>query len=376
MIKNLLTSALFLLSSAATALSPPQPPELALDSYALLDFHSGQLIAGKDADKPVEPASLTKIMTTYVAFDELRTGRIKMEDQVVISERAWRSQGSRSFIEVGKRVKLEDLLHGSIVQSGNDASIAIAEHIAGDEGVFAQLMNKHAQRLGMKNTFFTNATGLPDPQLRSSARDMALLSQALIRDFPELYPWFKEREFVWNGIRQQNRNMLLDLDPSADGIKTGHTEAAGYCLAASAQRDGRRLIAVVMGSKGTGERARAAKALLDFGYRFYETATLLGAARPAATVRVWKGAELQVPVGVMQPVSLSLPRGAGDDVEIRHQLRGTLVAPLKAGQVVGTLSLVHEGKTLREAPLVALKDVAEGSLWQRLTDGARLWLAD
>jgi serine-type D-Ala-D-Ala carboxypeptidase (penicillin-binding protein 5/6) len=364
------------LSSSLYAQSAPQPPALDVKSYVLLDFESGTVLASKEPHLRVEPASLTKIMTTYVAFDELQHGRVSMDDQVLISEKAWRSEGSRSFIEVGKRVRFEDLLHGSIIQSGNDASIAIAEHIAGDESVFVQLMNKHAKRLGMVDTQFSNATGLPSPELYTSAYDMALLSQALIRDFPDLYPWFKDQEFTYNNIRQYNRNQLLDLDPTADGIKTGHTNAAGYCLAGSAIRDGRRLITVMMSAKGSRERAQMTKGLLDYGFRFFETARLFGVQKPVATVRAWKGAVTELPVGVAEPVALALPRGSSDRLQISHQIEGPVLAPIRAGQVLGTVTVSLNGEVLRTQPLVSLQSVEAGSLWQRASDTVRMFLQD
>lgn len=364
------------LPALASAATVPEPPDIEASSYVLMDFHSGQVLATHNGDAAVEPASITKVMTVYVAFDELKSGHIALDDEVLISERAWRSEGSRSFVEVGKRVRLEDLLHGIIIQSGNDASIALAEHIAGDESVFAQLMNKHAQRLGMKDTHFTNASGLPDPDLLTTAHDIALLSQALIRDFPDLYPWFKDTEFVYNGIRQRNRNLLLYEDRTVDGIKTGHTNAAGYCLAASAIRDDRRLITVVMGTESPRARTRASRALLEYGYRFFETAQLFGADQPVDTLRVYKGASEQLKVGVTTPIALSLPRDAGSRLQVSHTVEGPLQAPIQAGQRVGTVSVMLDGETLRSQPMVALEPIAEGSLWQRAADTVRLWLAD
>ncbi|ULQ46765.1 D-alanyl-D-alanine carboxypeptidase [Flagellatimonas centrodinii] len=360
----------------AAAASVPEPPDIEASSYVLMDFHSGQVLATRNGRTAVEPASITKVMTVYVAFDELKAGHIALDDEVLISERAWRSEGSRSFVEVGKRVRLEDLLHGIIIQSGNDASIALAEHIAGDESVFAQLMNKHAKRLGMKDTHFTNASGLPDPDLLTTAHDIALLSQALIRDFPDLYPWFKDTEFVYNGIRQRNRNLLLYEDRTVDGIKTGHTNAAGYCLAASAIRDDRRLITVVMGTESPRARTRASRALLEYGYRFFETAQLFGADQPVDTLRIYKGASEQLKVGVTAPIALSLPRDAGSRLQVSHTVEGPLEAPVQVGQRVGTVTVTLDGETLRSQPMVALETIAEGSLWQRAADTVRLWLAD
>ncbi|HEY1076796.1 MAG TPA: D-alanyl-D-alanine carboxypeptidase family protein, partial [Fontimonas sp.] len=317
--------ALLPLSVAPQAMADiPSPPALEARSYVLLDFASGQVLAESNGDQRVEPASITKIMTSYITFDELKKGNIHGNDDVLISEKAWRTPGSRTFVEVGKTVKLSDLEQGSIVQSGNDATVAIAEHIAGDESVFAQLMNKHAAAIGMKNSNYENATGLPSPNHYTTAHDVALLSQALIRDFPEGYKMFSEREFTFghgDQIRQGNRNLLLDMDPGADGIKTGHTEAAGYCLAGSSVRDGRRLIAVVMGTAGTRQRAQAAKTLLDYGFRFFENATFFGADKPAGDLRVWKGATDRLSYGVPESVVLALPRGTAGNVTVTTTLQ-------------------------------------------------------
>ncbi|TJY65193.1 D-alanyl-D-alanine carboxypeptidase [Sinimarinibacterium sp. CAU 1509] len=367
---------LLLLSLTATA-AVPEPPQLEAKSYVLLDFQSGQVLAQSNAHQRVEPASITKIMTAYVAFDELRQGHVSMDDQVLISEKAWRTPGSRTFVEVGKRVAFSDLLHGSIIQSGNDATVAIAEHIAGDESVFAQLMNEHASKLGMKDTHYVNADGLPDPDHYTSAYDVALLSQALIRDFPEGYKLFSQRTFTFghrSEITQHNRNLLLDMDSSADGIKTGHTDSAGYCLAGSAIRDGRRLITAVMGTGSTQQRAQASKALLDYGFRFFDTVALFGPDKPVNTVRIWKGESESLPVGVAEPLMLSLPRGSADQLTVTPVIDGIIVAPVAAGQTVGKVSVSLDGETLRTVPLVALQPIAEGGLMQRLIDSVRLWI--
>lgn len=367
---------LAVLGSSAHALSVPQPPEVSARSFVLVDFQSGQVLAEKDSHLRLDPASITKIMAAYVAFDELKAGHVKPDDEVLISEKAWRTEGSRTFVEVGKHVKLDHLIQGSVIQSGNDATVAIAEHIAGDESVFAQMMNAHAKRLGMKDSNFTNATGLPDPELRASAHDIAILSAALIRDFPAGYKLFSQREFSFGHrgeIKQHNRNLLLDMDPSADGIKTGHTEDAGYCLAASAIRDGRRLIAVVMGSKGPRPRAQEAKALLDYGFRFYETVQMFGADKPVSVERAWKAADIALPVGTARPIALTVPRGGAGSLQVKPAIQSPLVAPLAAGQSVGTLTISLDGKVLRTEPLVTLKAAAEGSLWQRAIDTVKLW---
>ena len=376
--KSLVSALILALVPLSTFASVPSPPDVPARSYVLFDFHSGQVLAERDAQMRAEPASITKVMTDYIAFDELKSGRISLDDQVLISEKAWRTEGSRTFVEVGTRVRLEDLVRGSIIQSGNDATVAIAEHIAGDESVFAELMNRHAQRLGMQNTHYANATGLPHPELYTTAYDIALLAQALIRDFPEGYKLFSEREFTFGTrgeIRQGNRNLLLDLDPTANGINTGHTDSAGYCLAGSSIRDGRRLIAVVMGTSGTRERAQATKALLDYGFRFFETTQLFGPGKPVQTARVWKGLTDTLDVGTLEPVAFSLPRGDGQQLQVEATLDPLLIAPIQKGQTVGSVSVTAAGQTARTLPLVALDDIPAGSWWRRLIDTIRLWFA-
>lgn len=380
MMNKLLLLATLSLFSAIVSAQIPAAPALAAKSYVLLDFASGQVLAGSNPDLRVEPASITKVMTIYVVLDEIRQGRIKLEDQVLISEKAWRqgmdSSESRMFIEVGKRVLLDDLLRGIIIQSGNDATVALSEHVAGSEPVFAQLMNQYAKKLGMNNTHFTDASGMPDAEHYSTAHDLALLGRALIRDFPEAYKLFAQREFVFNKIKQYNRNLLLDLDPSADGIKTGHTQAAGYCLLSSSMRDGRRLVAALMGSSGTRERARDSKALLDYGFRFYETATMFGAATPVNTLRIWRGAENMLPVGTLEPLALALPRGSAAQLQFSQQITAPLEAPVSVGQRIGTLNVSLEGQVIRSEPLVALKDIPEGSWWQRFLDWFVRWWSE
>lgn len=357
----------------------PQPPTIDASSYILFDPQSSQILAEHAADLPVEPASITKVMTAYIAFDELRQGHVKPDDEVLISEKAWRTEGSRTFVEVGKRVRFEDLLHGMIIQSGNDATVAIAEHIAGDEGVFAELMNKYAARLGMKHSHFMNASGLPHAEHTMTAHDIALLSQALIRDFPEGYKLFSEREFSFGHrgqINQQNRNLLLDMDPSADGIKTGHTSSAGYCLAASSVREGRRLIAVVMGTQGTRQRAQASKALLDYGFRFYENVTLFGPEKPVARLALYMGDADSIDVGTLQPFIITVPRDQAAAVQITPQLPTHAVAPLAQGAALGQVSITLDGKPIRTLPVVALQAAAEGGFVSRAIDSLRLWWND
>ncbi|HEX4871034.1 MAG TPA: D-alanyl-D-alanine carboxypeptidase family protein [Nevskiaceae bacterium] len=373
-----LLASLLLLPGLALAANIPDPPTIAAKSWVLMDAASGEVLAGNNAEARVEPASITKVMLSYVVYDEIARGRASLEDMVLISEKAWRqgidSSESRMFLNVGSRVKLEDLLRGIVIQSGNDSSIAMAEHLAGSEQAFAELMNQHAKRLGMKNTHFTNAPGLPDAEHYTTAHDLALLGQALIRDFPDHYPMYAEKEFVYNGIRQANRNYLLGKDPSVDGIKTGHTQAAGYCLLASAQREGRRLISVVMGADSWAYREQATQELLSWGFRFFETVKLFGAETPAGKTVVWKGARPEVAVGTLEPLALTLPRETKDRLEVQTRFDGPAIAPLSRGQTVGQLTVSLDGKTLRELPLVVLEDVPAGSWWRRLIDTLRLWL--
>ena len=357
----------------------PDPPALRAASWALLDFQSGEILAQSNSDSRVEPASITKVLTTYIVFDEIKKGRVKLDDMAFISEKAWRqgidSSESRMFLNVGSRVKVEDLLHGVITQSGNDASVALAEHVAGGEGAFADLMNQYAAKLGMKNSHFMNAPGMPDPEHYTTAHDVTLLGLALIRDFPDYYKWFSLPDFTYNGIKQGNRNILLNMDRSVDGIKTGHTASAGYCLLSSASRDGRRLVAAVMGTESQKYRAEASLELLNWGFRFFESVKLLGADQPSGSVRVWKGLVDEVQVGTLEPIYLSLPRGAAEKVEAKPQVDGTLIAPLSQGQRIGTVNILVDGKPVKSEPLVVLQAVEAGSWWKRLIDTIRLWFA-
>ena len=364
----------------AAALPVPAAPAIDATSYALLDFQSGELIAGSNPDARVEPASITKVMTVYIAFDEIKKGRMKLDDTALVSEKAWRqgkdSSESRMFIEVGTRVKIEDLLRGIIIASGNDASVALSEHMAGSESVFAEMMNQYAKKLGLNNTHFADASGLPSPDHYTTARDLTLLGRALIRDFPDMYRIFAERSYQYSGApkvkAQPNRNGLLEKDPSVDGIKTGHTSSAGYCLLASAQRDGRRLISAVMGAKTWAGRETASLELLNYGFRFYESVAMFGPNQPITTVRAWKGTEEQLPLGVMPTLTLSLPRGSREQLQYTPQVTEQAVAPITAGQKLGTVTITLDGKPLRTEPLVALKSIPEGSLWQRISDSVRM----
>ena len=362
------------LSSAALAQTPvPAAPSVGATSYILMDFHSESVIAERSPDERVEPASITKLMTSYVAFNEIARGNLSLDDQVRISEAAWRTPGSRMFVEVGNQVSVEDLLKGIIIQSGNDASVAIAEHIGGSEMVFASMMNEQARVLGMVNTNYVNSTGLPDPEQLTSARDSAILARALIRDFPDFYSWYSEREFTFADIRQHNRNRLLWRDPSVDGLKTGHTSSAGYCLVTSASRDGMRLISVVMGTASEEARATASQALLNYGFRFFETYQLYEAGDELKTERVWKGRANEVSLGVEDDLFVTIPRGRYDALEASLELNDTLAAPLSSGQAVGRLLIALDGQTVAERPLVARQAVDEAGFFGRTADGIRLW---
>jgi D-alanyl-D-alanine carboxypeptidase (penicillin-binding protein 5/6) len=348
------------------------PPSIDAPSYVLVDFYSGEALAELNADQPLAPASLTKIMTAYVVFRELGAGKIQLSDLVSVSETAWRTEGSRTFIEVNTQVPVEDLLKGMIVQSGNDASVALAEYVSGTEAAFAELMNAQAKRLGMTNSHFMNSTGLPHPEHYSSARDIARVARALILEFPELYRWYSLREFTYNKITQHNRNRLLGQDPSVDGMKTGHTKAAGYCLVTSARREGMRLISVVMGSKSPKARVKESQALLNFGFRSFETHRLYRAGDPLVQARIWKGSANRVPLGLKHDLHVTIPRKQYGDLSARLLIDASIVAPVLKGSEFGTVEVKLGEQAAAAAPVVALQDVPEGNLWQRLVDEALL----
>jgi D-alanyl-D-alanine carboxypeptidase (penicillin-binding protein 5/6) len=356
--------------------APPVPaaPQIAAESYLLMDFNSGRILVEHNADMRVEPASITKMMTAYVIFGELREGKITLEETVNVSENAWRTGGSRMFIEPGMEVTVEDLLRGMVIQSGNDASVALAEHVAGTEAAFASLMNHFAAQLGMDGTNFTNSTGLPDPEHYTTARDVAVLSLATVRDFPEFYAWYSEKEFTFNGIRQHNRNTLLWRDPAIDGLKTGHTESAGYCLAASAKRDGMRLISAVMGSASESSRASESQTLLNYGFRFFETVQLYQAGQELARARVWKGLAEEVALGIGEELFVTIPRGRYDDLEARVQMQPQLTAPLDEGAVVGQIAVTLDGEPVAERDLLTLASVEQAGFFGSAWDGLKLWI--
>ena len=353
----------------------PTAPTLPAKSYLLTDFHTGKELAGFEPDKRLPPASLTKIMAVYVVLNELAQGKLKLDDPVTISERAWRAEGSRTFVEVNRQVPVEILLKGVIVQSGNDATIALAEHIAGDERTFAELMNQHARRLGMVNTHFTNSTGLPDPDHYTTARDLNVLTRALIADFPQYYAWFKLKEFTYNNITQHNRNLLLWRDPSVDGVKTGHTQEAGYCLVASAEREGMRLIATVLGTPSEKARVQAVQALLGYGFRFFTTRKLEEAGK-LAEARVYKGEENRVALGVFSPIYATVPKGEEGKLSTLLEVPPKLIAPIQKGQVLGKLKVRLGEETVAEYPLMALGEVKEAGFIGRWVDEGLLKLKE
>ncbi|PRB74519.1 D-alanyl-D-alanine carboxypeptidase family protein [Pseudomonas sp. MYb185] len=385
-IHTLLISSAVLLTPAALAQTPqpqpqaqasaplmPPPPTVAASSYLLIDANSGKVLVEHNSDEPLPPASLTKMMTSYIASMEILRGQLKEEDEVLVSEKAWRMGGSKMFIEVGNRVPLIDLLRGVIIQSGNDASVAVAEHIAGSEESFADLMNSHAKRLGMHNTHFENSTGLPAEGHVSSARDMAIMAKAIINDDPDHYTLYKEKEFVWNGIRQPNRNLMLWRDKSVDGLKTGHTDEAGYCLVASAEREGMRLISVVMGTNSEQARAAETQKLLTWGFRFFETKSFYQPGQVVSSARVWSGQANSVEAGLADGLVLTLPKGQADKLEAAVTLNPVIKAPLAAGDVVGQVEVKLDDEVVHTADLVALADVEQAGLFGRLWDSIRLF---
>jgi D-alanyl-D-alanine carboxypeptidase (penicillin-binding protein 5/6) len=358
----------------------PAPPELAAKAYFLIDANSGTVLVEHNADVQLPPASLTKMMTAYVLAEEIKAGRVKEDDMVKITENSYSQNplfngSSLLWIEPGVDVSIADLQRGIIISSGNDSSVAVAEHIAGTEAVFAEMMNTNAKRLGMTNTHYVNSHGLPDPTHLTTARDLAILAKAMINDHPEQYAIYKELEFTFNNIRQYNRNTLLREDPSVDGLKTGHTQEAGYCLVASAQRNGMRLISVVMGTESTKARKNDTAALFNYGFHFYQTKTVFEPNTELAKPRVWKGQQDHVPVGVLELAALTLPRGKHDNLETTVALNDEIVAPLAVGDAVGTVTVSLDGETKLEVPAVALEAVEESGFFARLWDSILMFVA-
>jgi len=374
-IRFVLASALLAAGAVAQAQQAPvAPPVPAIDAKAwlLTDFQSGQPLAGHNANERVEPASLTKLMTAYITFAALGRKTLQLDQVVPVSERAWRAEGSRMFIEPRKPVKVSELIRGMIVQSGNDACIALAEAIAGSEEAFAAMMNKQAHALGMRNTSFANSTGLPHPQHYSTAQDLTILATAIMRDFPDFYPLYATREYRYNNISQSNRNRLLWMDPTVDGMKTGLTENAGYCLIASAKRGERRLISVVLGAGSDAARASESQKLLNHGFQAYDTVRLYEKSQPVATLQVWKGGANNVKAGFGRDLYLSLPKGQAEKLNASVESLQPLFAPIASGQKVGTMKLLLDGKPFRELPVVALEDVPLAGIFGRGWDTLRL----
>ncbi|MEM7401145.1 MAG: D-alanyl-D-alanine carboxypeptidase family protein, partial [Pseudomonadota bacterium] len=337
-------------------------------SYVLMDFGSGAILADYNSNLRVDPASITKIMTAYIVYQSLAAGDITLTDQVEISEYAWRSIGSRMFVEVGDKIILEDLMLGLIIQSGNDASIALAEHVAGTEQAFADVMNAQAKRLGMKDSHFVNATGLPDVEHYTTAYDVALLSRAMINEYPEEYKTYAQKEYTFNDIKQYNRNRLLWRDSAVDGIKTGHTEAAGYCLAASAVKNDMRLISVVMGTASDKARTVNSQALLNYGFRYYESHKLYKAGEKLTEQRMWKGENKLIQLGLDEDLYVTIPRGRYDELKASMDVDTKIIAPIEQGDQVGIVKVTLKDEDYLEAPLVALQSNPKGGLWRRIVD--------
>lgn len=364
----------FVAPSLALAQQMPTPPALAAQSWLLIELESGQELASQAPDERIEPASLTKLMTAYLTFAALKQGTIQLDQMVTVSEKAWKSQGSRMFIQVDTQVDVEDLIKGMIVQSGNDACVALAEAISGSEDNFAQMMNREAQRLGMKASSFRNSAGMPDPEHYTTARDLAILTGALIRDFPEEYAkYYSMKEFRYNKITQPNRNRLLWLDPTVDGVKTGHTEGAGYCLISSAKRGPRRLLSIVLGTKSDGVRAQESLKLLNFGFQFYDAVQLYAKNQAVSDLKVWKGSEKTVKAGFTHDFVIAVPKGSGPRVKAELVSQQPLIAPVTQGQVVGTMKVSVDGNPIGDYPVVAIEGVPVAGIFGRAFDTMRLW---
>ncbi len=364
--------------AASDALPVPPPPEVTGTAWVLMDAASGNVLAGENYDEQLEPASITKVMTSYVIAAEMAAGKVSRDDQVMMTENAWRTggagtDGSYSGFEVNQSAPLLEMEKGMVVQSGNDAAIALAEHVAGSEQAFAALMNQYAQRIGMEKSHFVNATGLPGEGHITSARDLALLGRALIRDYPEAYSYNKIKEFTVGNITQPNRNVLLWRDASVDGIKTGHTSAAGYCLMASAKRGDQRLISVVMGSTSESQRARDSQALLNWGFRFYETHEMYKAGAQVAQQKVWKGQENEVRLGLAEPLLVTVPRGRYEQLKPMMDVPATLVAPIEKGQAIGTVKVMLDDKVIAQRPLVAIDGIEQAGFFKRLWHELLMW---
>ena len=354
--------------------STPSAPTIDAAAYILQDYHTGKVLAENNADAKLAPASLTKIMTVYVVFTELSNGHLHLEDMVTISEKAWKTSGSRMFVELGNQIKVEDLLKGVIIQSGNDASVALAEHVGGNEETFAEMMNQHAIRLGMANSHFKNSDGLPVEDHYTTARDLAILTTALIKEFPDYYRWFSQKEFTFNKITQQNRNKLLSRDESVDGVKTGFTDDAGYCLVASALREDMRLISVVMGAKSANARANENQTLLNYGFRFYESHRLYQGKTALNDARVWKGASKTISLGLAGDIYVTIPRRQYKDLKAVINVDKKITAPVADGAKLGSVKVTLKDEVVINKDLVALKAVDQGNIFQRLSDSVMMMM--
>lgn len=362
----------FPVMSSAQEISPA-PPEIFAKGYFLQDYQSGQVLLEKEADTPVEPASLTKLMTAYLVFKQLKENKLALTDTAKVSHKARQMSGSRTYLEVNHEVSIEQLIQGMIVQSGNDATVTLAEKVAGTEEKFVAMMNEQSKMLGLNNTHFTNCTGLPDPAHRSSARDLAKIATAIIHDFPEYYHWYSQREFTYNNITQPNRNLLLEKDKTVDGIKTGHTDAAGFCLVASAKRQNSRLISVVLGTKSVKERADESLKLLEYGFAAFETFLLYQAEQPISKRRIWYGNQDELILGLRQPLYLTIPKGKRAEITATLFAEKHFKAPVAAGRVCGSVKISLQGKVLEERPVIALNAVVEGSIMKRFVDYFAAW---
>ena len=364
----------FQVSAESSEVSTPSAPTIDAAAYILQDYHTGKVLAENNADAKLAPASLTKIMTVYVVFTELSNGHLHLEDMVTISEKAWKTFGSRMFVELGNQIKVEDLLKGVIIQSGNDASVALAEHVGGNEETFAEMMNQHAIRLGMANSHFKNSDGLPVEDHYTTARDLAILTTALIKEFPDYYRWFSQKEFTFNKITQQNRNKLLSRDESVDGVKTGFTDDAGYCLVASALREDMRLISVVMGAKSANARANENQTLLNYGFRFYESHRLYQGKTALNEARVWKGASKTISLGLAEDIYVTIPRRQYKDLKAVINVDKKITAPVADGAKLGSVKVTLKDEVVINKDLVALKAVDQGNIFQRLSDSVMMMM--
>ena len=369
MLKKIITAFLGILITGLSYSSPiPPAPNLNVKSYVLLDFDSNMILASSNGDLTLPPASITKMMTAYLAFTELKEKNISMNEDILVSEKAWKTGGSKMFIEVGKKIKVKDILQGVITVSGNDASVALAEHISGDEKTFATYMNQMAQNIGLENTNYTNSTGLPNDSLYTTAEDIAKLSRSLIIEFPDLYKMYSTKSFKFNDIKQYSRNKLLFIDDNVDGIKTGFTKAAGYCLASSAKRGSRRLIAVVMGAPTPDVRIQASRTLLEYGFRFFETHTLFKSDTAISTARVYAGEETELKFGLMKDATVTIPRRQKKNLKYDYIIDRQLTAPVKKDEIIGFMNITLDGEVIKTYKLSALENINQGSLYRRTID--------